>query len=210
MAVKPPQIRYVTAGKSLGAKIHRGWAATWNWVLSWVHHFKAGMGLKLSGSASGHPKLDVLIEGADGVDVRCAGDGNAYVIGLESGAGGGSGGSGGGGNVDDVEGETYQGGKSIKVTYADGSTPRHIPLAFVKNLSRTTYQNAPAIKVEFSDGSPDVYISYPDSEVTISGVSGNSTTTTSKSNSFTFQSGVQSNVTFAASGTTITVNVFYK
>ena len=206
MAVKPPQIRYVTAGKSLGAKIHRGWAATWNWVLSWVHHLKAGKGLKLSGSASGHPKLDVLIEGADGVDVRCAGDGNAYVIGLQSGAGGGSG---GGGNVDDVEGETYQGGQSLKVTYADGSTPRHIPLAFVKHVSRTTYQQKAALKVEFSDVTQDAYILFPDSEISISGVSGNTTSNSDKSNSFTFQSNTQSNVHFYVSGTTIKVNVFY-
>ena len=82
MAVKPPQIRYVTPGKSLGASIHKGWAATWNWVLSWVHHFTPGKGLKLSGASSGHPKLDVLIEGGPGVDVTCAGDRNAYVIGL--------------------------------------------------------------------------------------------------------------------------------
>jgi hypothetical protein len=165
------------------------------------------MGLKLSGSASGHPKLDVLIEGADGVDVRCAGDGNAYVIGLKSGAGGGGGG--GGGNVDDVEGETYQGGQSIKVTYADGSAPRHIPLAFVKNVSRTTYQQKAALKVEFSDGTQDAYILFPDSEISISGVSGNTTTTSDKSNSFTLQSNTQSNVHFNVSGTTIKVNVFY-
>ena len=83
MAVKPPQIRYVTAGKALGASIHKGWAATWNWVLSWVHHFAAGKGLKLSNPSSGRPKLDVLIRGSDGVVVKCAGDRKPYVIGLD-------------------------------------------------------------------------------------------------------------------------------
>ena len=83
MAVKPPQIRYVTEGKSLGASLHKGWAATWNWLLSFVHFFKAGKGLKLKGASAGHPQLDVLIEGQDGVRVTCAGNGQPYVVGLD-------------------------------------------------------------------------------------------------------------------------------
>lgn len=82
MAVKPPQIRYVTEGKSLGAKIHKGWGATWNWLLSWVHHFTPGRGLKLKDASKGKPQLDVLIEGRDGLEVKCAGPRHPYVIGL--------------------------------------------------------------------------------------------------------------------------------
>lgn len=92
MAVKPPQIRYATPGKSLGASLHKGWAATWNWVLSCINHFTPGKGLKLSGQSSGHPKLDVLIEGGNGVEVTCGGDRHAYVIGLADKSTGGSGG----------------------------------------------------------------------------------------------------------------------
>ena len=87
MAVRPAQIRYLAAGKALGASIHSGWAATWNWVLSWIAHFKPGKGLSVTGAQSGFPRLDVLIEGADGIKVTCAGDGQPYVI-----SGGGSGG----------------------------------------------------------------------------------------------------------------------
>ena len=83
MAVKPPQIRYVTEGKSLGAGIHKGWAKTWNWVLSWVHHFTPGKGLKMKDASKGSPQIDVLIEGRDGVVVKCAGPRNPYVIGLD-------------------------------------------------------------------------------------------------------------------------------
>lgn len=82
MAVKPPQIRYVTEGKSLGAGIHRGWAATWNWLLSWVHHFTPGKGLKMKDASKGSPQIDVLIEGQDGINVKCAGPRQPYVIGL--------------------------------------------------------------------------------------------------------------------------------
>lgn len=100
MSVRPPQIRYLTAGKALGAAVHKGFAATWNWLLAWVNFFKAGKGLKLSNMASGHPRIDVLIEGADGIDVTCAGDGQAYVIGF---AGQGSEGDGGGGDEEPDE-----------------------------------------------------------------------------------------------------------
>ena len=85
MAVKPPQIRYATPGKSLGASVHKGWAATWNWVLSWVHHFTPGKGLKMKDASKGSPQLDVLIEGQDGVVVKCAGPRHPYVIGLDEG-----------------------------------------------------------------------------------------------------------------------------
>lgn len=94
MAVRPPQIRYLTEGKAIGADSHKGFAATWNWLLAWVNFFKAGKGLKLSDTGSGHPRLDVQIEGGEGIEVTCSGDGQSYVINsLGSSTGGGGGGS---------------------------------------------------------------------------------------------------------------------
>lgn len=97
MAVRPPQIRYLTEGKALGAKIHAGFAATWNWLLSWVNFFKPGKGLKLAGTGSGHPRLDVELLSGDGIDVACGGPGQPYVISLTSNGCG----CGGGGDPDE-------------------------------------------------------------------------------------------------------------
>lgn len=97
MAMRPPQIRYLTEGKALGAEINKGFAATWNWLLAWVNFFKGGNGCKIVNTGSGHPRLDVLIEGRDGVDVKCDGDGKPYVISLSDDGGGGGDDSGGGG-----------------------------------------------------------------------------------------------------------------
>lgn len=88
MSVKPAQIRYLNPGKALGAAMHKGWAATWNWVLSFVAHFSGGKGCKLENASNGHPRLDVLIEGGDGVDVTCGGDGQPYVISIADGGDG--------------------------------------------------------------------------------------------------------------------------
>lgn len=88
MSSRPAQIVYIKEGKAPGAAIHKGWAATWNWVLSWVNHLIGGKGCKIENRNSGHPRVDVLIEGGDGIDVTCDGSGKPYVIsyvGAESG-----------------------------------------------------------------------------------------------------------------------------
>lgn len=82
MAVRPPQIRYLTEGKALGASIHKGFVATWNWLLSCVNFFKGGLGLRVSSKGNGHPVADVLIEGGEGIDVTCAGAGEPYIVAL--------------------------------------------------------------------------------------------------------------------------------
>ena len=99
MSVRPAQIRYLNPGKALGAAMHKGWAATWNWVLSFVAHFSGGKGCKLENASNGHPRLDVLIESGDGVDVTCAGDGQPYVISIADGGDG----DGDGGETIDIE-----------------------------------------------------------------------------------------------------------
>lgn len=80
MAAQPPQIRYLQEGKLIGAKSHRGFVATWNWVLSWVFSFFAGRGVTLSGARLGRPRIDVEIQAGDGVDVFCLGAGQPWVI----------------------------------------------------------------------------------------------------------------------------------
>ena len=82
MSVRPAQIRYLVEGKALGAKLHRGWVATWNWVLSFVNHLKGGKGVTVKDKAGGHPVIETLIEGGTGIEVTCGGDGQPYVIGL--------------------------------------------------------------------------------------------------------------------------------
>lgn len=82
MSVRPAQIRYLVEGKAIGATLHRGWAVTWNWVLSFVHHLKGGKGVTVKDKAGGHPVIETLIEGGTGIEVTCGGDGQPYVIGL--------------------------------------------------------------------------------------------------------------------------------
>lgn len=92
MSVKPAQVRYLESGKSLGAAVHKGWAATWNWVLSFVVGFTGGKGCKLENADKGHPRLDVLIEAGPGCSVTGGEDGQPYVISCDGGGGGGGGG----------------------------------------------------------------------------------------------------------------------
>lgn len=90
MAAKPPQVCNLTQGKAIGAKVHEGFAATWNWLLSFVSNLSGGNGVEVKDDASGHPTVEVLIEGGDGIDVSCGGAGQPYVIGLvDSPSGGG-------------------------------------------------------------------------------------------------------------------------
>lgn len=140
MAVRPPQIRYLTAGKALGAALHKGFAATWNWVLSCVNFLKAGKGLKLTGTGTGHPRLDVLIEGGDGVDVKCDGDGKPYVIRLVDDGGGGGDDSGGGQYFPEITATPLPDGTHIFVDGADIATiPNgHTPTITAKKEDKTT------------------------------------------------------------------------
>ena len=83
MAAVPPQIRYLQDGKALGAKSHRGFVATWNWLLSCLFHLKGGTGVSIRNKWRGVPVIDCKIIGGDGVDVSCAGDGAPYVISMD-------------------------------------------------------------------------------------------------------------------------------
>lgn len=91
MAACPPQIRYLSEGKAVGAKSNKGFVATWNWLLSCIFHLKGGSGVSVRGKWKGAPVIDCQIVAGDGIDVTCAGDGAPYVISLEG--GGGSGGT---------------------------------------------------------------------------------------------------------------------
>jgi hypothetical protein len=106
MSVKPAQVRYLESGKSLGAAVHKGWAATWNWILSFVVGFTGGRGCKLENADNGHPRLDVLIEAGDGCSVTGGEDGKPYVISL-IGGGGEGGGDGGGEAPEEPEDPDY-------------------------------------------------------------------------------------------------------
>ena len=78
MAVRPGQIRYLTEGKAVGAKTHKGFVATWNWVLSWIYNFKVGPGLQLTGERAGKPRLSLTLTNEDGAPIDDGGEETPY------------------------------------------------------------------------------------------------------------------------------------
>ena len=73
MAKRPNRIIYLMAGRALGAMRHHGFAASWNWVLSWIYFFKCGPGLILDKAFHGHPELSLNLVGGNNISVRTAG-----------------------------------------------------------------------------------------------------------------------------------------
>lgn len=142
MSVRPAQIRYLVEGKALGAKLHRGWVATWNWVLSFVNHLKGGKGVTVKDKTGGHPVIEALIEGGTGIEVTCGGDGQPYVIGLANDSVDDANGSGGDdvvtslndgtGDMDIIGGESIRvetDGQTIRVSFEEGKDPDEDPNA---------------------------------------------------------------------------------
>ena len=157
MGNRPAQIRYLTEGKALGAAIHKGFAATWNWVLSFVNTFKGGNGCKIVNANSGNPRVDVLIESGDGIEVTCAGSGQPYVISLSGGDSGG--GDSGGGGDDEPEDPDYPDAPEITAEempdgthiYADGAQIAVIPHGKTPVLTASKSGKTTTI---FADGVP--------------------------------------------------------
>lgn len=161
-----------------------GFVDTFNWLVAAVNNLKGGQNCDVSWPAPDTPQVDA----------------------KASESGGGGGGGEGGGRVDDVTSETYQGGESIKVEYADGSADGHIPLSFVDDVSSATYQGGPALKVEYSSGAQDKYIPLSGGgSVQFSGTSG----TTNQGTSFTLSKQSNCNITITCSGTDIKFGVYY-
>ena len=81
----PAKLTTLQKGKSIGA--HKGFVATWNYIVGLVKHFAtgkaAGLGVKTTGFVIGTPKIDVEILPGPGISVSCGGDGQPYTIGLE-------------------------------------------------------------------------------------------------------------------------------
>lgn len=188
MANRPPFLCELDKGKLIDTQ--PGFVDSYNWAIRAIDNLKGGTNCEVVWPTDDHPVINVTIP---------------------EGASEGGGGSGGGGNVDDVASETYQGGESIKVVYADGSQDGHIPLSFVDDVSKTTYLSADALQVSYSSGAQDKYIQLPYIEgVTVYGKSANTTTNTGERKTFTFQSATNSNVRFTCSPDgTVTVGVYY-
>ena len=143
MSVRPAQIRYLVEGKALGATLHRGWVATWNWVLSFVHHLKGGKGVTVKDKTGGHPVVEALIEAGTGIEVTCGGDGQPYVIGLANDSVDDANGSGADddvvtslndrtGDIDIIGGESIRvdtDGKTIRVSFEEDKAPDEDPNA---------------------------------------------------------------------------------
>ena len=151
MSSRPAQIIYVKEGKALGAAIHKGWAATWNWVLSWVNHITGGKGCKIENKHSGNPRVDVLIEGGDGIEVTCDGSGKPYKISYVGGSGGGD-----GGGDDDPETPDYPSAPVITAEdlpdgthiYADGVDIATIPHGHTPQITASKSGKTTTISVD--------------------------------------------------------------
>lgn len=182
MANRPAFLCELDKGKLIDTQI--GFVDTFNYAVRAIDNLEGGKNCKVDWSIPDHPVINVDIP-----DEGSGGDGG-----------------GGGGNVEDVTSETYQGGESIDVKYADGSPDGHIPLSFVKDVSSETYQGNPSLKVDYSDGSQSAHIQLPSGgNVQFTGTTG----TTNQDNSFTFSSAANANVTVTCSGTGIVIGVYY-
>lgn len=188
MANKPAFFCELQKDKFVGGQ--KGFVDTFNWATQAINNLEGGKNCTVDWTIPDHPIINVE---------------------ATEGGGSGGGGGGGGGNVEDVSSETYQGGESLKIEYADGSADKHIPLSFVDDVSMDTYQSQDALKIEYSSGAADKYITLPYIEgITINGMSGSTSTSTGEHSSFTFQSAVNSNVRFTCSANgTIQVGVYY-
>lgn len=181
MANRPATLCELEKGKLIDTQ--QGFVDTFNFAVRAIDNLKGGKNCTVDWTIPDHPVIDVDIPE------------------TESGGGGGD----GGGNVEDVTSETYQGGESIKVEYADGSADGHIPLSFVKDVSSETYQGEPALKVEYSNGNQPSHIPMAGGDVKFTGTSG----TTNQATSFTFSKQSNCNITVTCNGTDIKLGVYY-
>ena len=140
MANRPGKLCELEKGKLIDTQ--QGFADTFNFAVKAIDNLSGGKNCEVDWTIPDHPVINVDIPETES---------------------GGGGGGGGGGNVEDVSSETYQGGESFKVEYADGSADGHIPLSFVKDVSSETYQGGPAIKVDYSNGDQSAHIPLPSS-----------------------------------------------
>lgn len=112
----PRTIPFLHPGLALGAKRHEGFAEAWNWLIHSFWHMNLGDGLKWKDKWQGYPKIDLVIEAGDGINVKYGdgkvvislGDGETEEDDESSGGGGTSPGEDGGG--EDGEGGGGDGG----------------------------------------------------------------------------------------------------
>ena len=102
----PRTIPFLHPGLALGAKRHEGFAEAWNWLIHSFWHMTLGDGLKWENKWQGYPKINLKIEGGDGIDVKYGGGKVIISLGTgqteddddSGGSGNGGGGNGNGGN----------------------------------------------------------------------------------------------------------------
>ena len=66
----PRTIPFLQSGLALGAKRHEGFADAWNWLIHSFWHMTLGCGLKWANKWQGYPKIELLIEAGEGIDVK--------------------------------------------------------------------------------------------------------------------------------------------
>lgn len=77
---RPRPTTRLKKGKLIGAKSHRGFVDTFNWMLAWIANFTVGAGLSLTGADIGRPKLELNLIDGNGVPVSDGDPDHPYDI----------------------------------------------------------------------------------------------------------------------------------
>ena len=95
-----PKLVSLKEGIALGNPMHKGWVATFNWLLGFVANFAVGPGLDLLKRDTDTPELRLAIDAGEGISISWANDRCKISVASDGGDDdpGGSRGSGGGGS----------------------------------------------------------------------------------------------------------------
>ena len=110
----------IKKGKALGAQ--KGLTDKLNGIIWWYDQSKAGKGFEFGGADFTEVRYNVLLEGGQGINVTCGGNGQPYIISLAGQS------SGGGGELSatGTDGSTATGSNIIFASAADSNVTAHV------------------------------------------------------------------------------------